>query len=92
MRKVTEQIKQAWINNQCLTIGNTSTDGTSIFLHGNKIIKRNEDGSISVTNSGWYSNTTKERLNMVCRCHRSKGQWFINDIPYTGGWVNIGHR
>ena len=35
MRKVTEQIKQAFEQGKSKKVGNTETDGTSVFLHGN---------------------------------------------------------
>ena len=53
MRKVTEQIKQAFFNKQALKVNNTRTDGNSVWLHGNEIIKRDPSGVILFTFSGW---------------------------------------
>jgi hypothetical protein len=74
MRKVTEQISNALINGKKKTVGNTSTDGSSMFLHGNEIIKSFTiiDGYKlnwihfnlrSDCTNGLPSSTTRERLN-----------------------------
>lgn len=63
MRKVTQQTVQAFIKGERLTVGNTSTDGQALYLHGNKIAERKQDGSIWFCFAGWASNTTKERIN-----------------------------
>mgnify|MGYP005838283939 CR=1 FL=1 len=43
MRKVTQQIKKAFEKGESLKVGNTRTDGKSVFLHGNEIVKRSEE-------------------------------------------------
>jgi hypothetical protein len=65
MRKVTEQIKQAFFNKEALKVNNTRTDGNSVFLHGNEIIKRDPSGVILFTFAGWGSVTTRERLKGI---------------------------
>ena len=65
MRKVTEQIKQAFFNGQALKKDNTRTDGTSVWLHGNEIIRRDPSGVILFTFAGWGSVTTRERLKNI---------------------------
>ena len=65
MRKVTEQIKQAFFNKEALKVNNTRTDGNSVFLHGNEIIKRDSSGLILFTFAGWGSSTTRERLKGI---------------------------
>ena len=65
MRKVTEQIKQAFFERKAKTIGNTHTDGESVWLHGNEIIKRDSSGLIFWTLAGWNTPTTRERINGI---------------------------
>ena len=65
MRKVTEQIKEAFEKGKAKTIGNTHTDGNSVWLHGNKIIKRDSSGLIFWTLAGWNTPTTRERINGI---------------------------
>lgn len=63
-----------------------------MYLHGNLIAKR-EIGSnnIMISNAGWFSTTTKERLNglpgvSVCQ---KKGVWFLNGNEWNGEWVTV---
>tara|TARA_B100000902_G_scaffold383867_1_gene423281 strand:- start:558 stop:857 length:300 start_codon:yes stop_codon:yes gene_type:complete len=65
MRKVTQQIKQSFFERKAKTIGNTETDGNSVWLHGNEIIKRDSSGLIFWTLAGWNTPTTRERINGI---------------------------
>ena len=65
MRKVTAQIKQAFEQGEPLKIGNTRTDGTSVFLHGNEIIRRDISGLVFATLAGHNTRTTRERVNGI---------------------------
>ena len=62
MRQVTEQVIQAFLNSENKSVGNTSTDGQSLWLHGNKIARKTDEG-IEINNCGYKTNVTKERLN-----------------------------
>lgn len=60
-------------------------------LHGNLIARRGANGMIQVSNAGWFSNTTKERLNGipgVSVCQR-KGVWYLNGKEWNGEWVTV---
>jgi hypothetical protein len=66
MRKVTSEIVKAWARGDSLTVGNTSTDGNAIWLHGNAIAWKTGDADIiALTLAGWPTVTTRERLNGV---------------------------
>jgi hypothetical protein len=65
MRKATEQIKKAFEQGKSLKVGNTRTDGTSVFLHGNEIIRRDVSGLVLATLAGWNTPTTRERVNGI---------------------------
>ena len=65
MRKVTKQIIAAWANHKALTIGNTHTDGQTIYLHGNAIAWRTSADRFATTLAGWNTVTTRERLNGI---------------------------
>ena len=66
MRKVTREIVQAWARGDSLTVGNTCTDGDTIWLHGNAIVWKTGDADvIALTLAGWNTVTTRERLNGV---------------------------
>ena len=63
MRKVTRTIARAFYCGDSESCGNTRTDGKSVWLHGNKIAFKDEDGNLHITNAGYKTNVTKERLN-----------------------------
>jgi hypothetical protein len=90
MRLATERIMRAFRNRESLTLSNTRTDGTSVWLFGNKIIERRAVG-IWITNAGWQSNTTKERLNGLTNVHivQRNFQWYLNGRAWDGSWINV---
>lgn len=68
MRKVTEQVSNALINGKKKTVNHTVSNGSSMSLHGNKIIIKDDFDTCfnlqgAVTPSGRPSPTTRERLN-----------------------------
>lgn len=65
MRKITERIKKAFEQGTSLKIGNTRTDGTSVWLHGNEIVRRDPSGLVFATLAGWNTPTTRERVNGI---------------------------
>jgi hypothetical protein len=69
MRNVTERIKKAFEQGKSLKVGNTRTDGTSVFLHGNEIIRRDISGLIFATLAGFNTRVTMERLNGIAGMH-----------------------
>lgn len=76
MRKVTEQVVQAWMKGKSKKVGNTSTDGVNIYLHGNHIARRMANGTVQVRNAGHGTSTTRERLNGIARA--------VDSIYYFG--------
>jgi len=66
MRKVTNEIANAFAQGESKAAGNTWTDGKAVFLHGNKIVERTDDG-ILMTLAGWNTSTTRERLNGIAQ-------------------------
>ena len=65
MRKVTQQIKQAFEQGKSLKVSNTRTDGQTVWLHGNAIIKRDPDGLVRWSLAGFNTPTTRERVNGI---------------------------
>ena len=62
MRIITKKIVKAFMNGEAKNIGNSSTDGEIMMLHGH-IIAKKVGGYIQINNCGYETNTTKERLN-----------------------------
>jgi hypothetical protein len=67
MRKVTKTMAEAFLARKTRTVGNTTTNGTDLLLHGNRIAWHTPEGAIEATMAGWGSVTTRERLNGVCQ-------------------------
>ena len=65
MRKISKQIAQAFNQGKTKSIGNTSTNGQEVFLHGNKIAWRSPGNTLELTLAGWPTVTTRERLNAI---------------------------
>ena len=65
MRKVTREIADAFCNRRPRKCGNTRTDGTTIWLHGNPIVRHADNGEIEITLAGWDTVITRERINGV---------------------------
>ena len=75
MRLVTARIKQAFENGKHLKVNNTRTNGKSVFLHGNEIIRRDSTGRVWFTFAGWGSVTTRERLRGILNVDVYQKNW-----------------
>ncbi len=69
MRKVTQRIKKAFEQGKPLKVGNTETDGQTVWLHGNAIVKRDPDGLVRWSLAGWNTPTTRERVNGIANAN-----------------------
>lgn len=90
MRLITTKICRAFEQRVALKIDNSRTDGRSLWLFDNKIAEWRNDG-LWVSNAGWKSKTTKERLNGLTgvRVQSLRGTWYLNDMAWDGGWINV---
>ena len=88
MRKVTLDILRAFNNRQKKTIKNTSCDGDNVYLHGNKIVKR-ENGKVFIRTAGWNTVTTRERINAFTKksIYQKNFDLYCNDIVWNGDWM-----
>ena len=96
MRKITELAVSAFNNNENFKRDNTEVeviDGDVVlFLHGNCIATKNiYTGKTRITNAGWSSNTTKERLNGLwgVSINQKNWEWFLNGEAWNGDWITI---
>ena len=80
MRKVTAQIKTAFEQGTSLKVGNTETDGKTVWLHGNAIVKRDPDGLVRWSLAGYNTPTTRERVNGIANAgvHQVKFEPVLN--------------
>ncbi len=89
-KKITKSIVSAFLAGKTLAISNSFTNGSELFLFDNLIAKKGIDG-LFITNAGWKSNTTKERLNGLpnVSIYQKKGQWYLNDKEWNGEWIKV---
>lgn len=94
MRTVTQNSVNCFYNKGNGDFTNTSviTEGniTKMFLFRNLIAKLEND-KLFITNAGWKSNTTKERLNALkgVNIFQKRGEWFLNDQKWDGKLTEI---
>lgn len=98
MRQVTQKAVAAFMEGRNFQMSNTSVEVsgegvTRMRLHGNLIAMRPADFSrrFFISNAGWFSNTTKERLNglpgvNICQ---KKGVWYLNGKEWDGNSIEI---
>ncbi len=96
MRQITEQSVAAFNANKSFKLANTIIDvdskETKMYLHNNLIaVKDIESGRLKITNAGWQSNTTKERLNGLngVSIYQKDFSWYLNDQPWDGQLITI---
>jgi ribulose bisphosphate carboxylase small subunit len=97
MRAITQKAVQAFLNAQKFKLSNTEVkvfDNVTILLYqGNKIAYRYNDPerTLSITNCGWFSNTTKERLNALpnVKISQKKFVWYLNGKEWDGNLIDV---
>lgn len=99
MRKITKNMINAFMTSKNHKEGNTTVNVnhfatcgtlTQIYLHGNLIAQHDNEG-LKITNAGWQSNVTKERLNALpnVNIQQKNFQWYLNGKKWDGEWVNV---
>jgi len=97
MKKITAQSVDAFMNARPFKKDNMQVEVllncTILRLHGNAIAYRynDPDRTLTITNCGWFSNTTKERLNGIpgVSINQKKGQWYLNGEVWNGNLKDI---
>jgi hypothetical protein len=95
MRKITSEAVDRFLNRSEFRKSNMSVtieEGiTYLKLHNNKIAALLADGRMWISNAGWRSNTTKERLNGLpgVNIYQRNWEWFLNDTPWDGNPIYI---
>jgi hypothetical protein len=92
MKKISMDAAQALLVGKKFKRGNTEVrvlpNVSVLLLHGNEIAYQYNDPerTLSVTNAGWFSNTTKERLNAVegVRINQKNWVWYLNGEAWGG--------
>lgn len=97
MRKITKEAVQAFYSAIPFKKGNTQIEVlpnvTIMSLHGNRIafLYNDPQRTLSITNCGWPSNTTKERLNALAGVSISQVNfvWYLNGKEWDGKLTDL---
>ena len=97
MRKITEDSVQAFMNAEKFKRDNTEVEVlpnvTILRLFSNAIAYRynNPERTLSITNCGWRSKTTKERLNGLpnVSVYQYRRVWYLNDEEWDGKLIDV---
>lgn len=97
MRQITKESINAFMSAKKFNKQNMSVEVlpnvTILKLHGNDIAYRynNPNKTLSITNCGWFSNTTKERLNGLPNVNivQKNFVWYLNGKEWNGKLIDI---
>ncbi len=96
MRQITKESINAFNNSFTFSKSNMLVrifnDVVKLQYHGNTIaIKNRITNKISITNCGWFSNTTKERLNALegVNIQQRNFVWYLNGNEWNGELTEI---
>ena len=97
MRKITKEAINHFNNAKRFKKQNTEVEVlpnvTILKLHGNSIAYQYNDPqrTLSITNCGWQTNTTKERLNAIkgVNIYQKNWEWYLNDVKWDGSLIDI---
>ena len=95
MRQITKDSINAFLNRKTFTRQNMKVREMNgkfyLKLHGNIIAVLHKDNTLQITNCGWFSNTTKERLNgLWCvDIHQKNFVWYLNGEEWNGNLITV---
>jgi hypothetical protein len=97
MRQITRQSVNAFLKGEKFKKSNMQVEVlpnvTILKYQGNEIAYRYNDSkkTLSITNCGWFSNTTKERLNGLPNVSIQQRNfiWYLNGVEWNGKLIDI---
>lgn len=86
MRQITKEAVDAFLNGNYYQKSNMVVTCGQMYLHWNKIAWFDKNKELWISNCGWQSNTTKERLNALPNVHiiQRNYTWFLNGVNWDG--------
>lgn len=98
MRKITKDSVNAFLNRQIFTRQNMKVreykNKYYLKLHNNIIAVLHKDNTLLITNCGWFTPTTKERLNGLpnVNIYQKNFKWFLNGVEWDGNKIDINFK
>ena len=96
MRKITKESVSSFLDKSSFhernMIVRVDPNEVLLQLHGNPIAKIDDDDNLWITTSGWFTNTTCDRLRALPNVDIEvvNGKWFLNGKRWDGDWVKVG--
>ena len=94
MRQITKEAVKSFFNNTNYSKSNTFVNNNKFYLHNN-LIAEIKDNKLILSNCGWFSNTTKERLNGILDyigkplIYQRNFIWYLNGEKWNGNRTEI---
>jgi hypothetical protein len=95
MRQITRESVNAFMTRKEFNKQNTKVSTLKnkwyLKLHNNIIAVLHPDNTLMITSSGWFSNTTKERLNALQGVNivQKNFVWYLNGKEWNGELTEI---
>jgi hypothetical protein len=97
MRNITQKAVNAFLNAQKFKLSNTKVEvleNVTILLYQDNPIAylyNDPERTLSIQNCGWFSNTTKERLNGLPNVKISQKNfvWYLNGKEWNGNLIDV---
>jgi len=95
MRQITKESINAFLNRQIFTRQNMKVrehkNKYYLKLHDNIIAVLHKDNTLLIQNCGWFTPTTKERLNALPNVHIQQKNyvWYLNGKEWNGELTDI---
>jgi hypothetical protein len=80
---------EAFKDQKAKKLSNTESTGKELLLFKNTIAKW-KNNEIWITNAGWRTVTTRDRLQILgANLEVKKGIWHLNNVEWDGDWIQI---
>ena len=94
MRLITKESIQSFEQNRKFSKSNmlvTLESGKTLLKYQGNTIAIKEGQSLKITNCGWFSNTTKERLNALngVSLYQKNFIWYLNGKEWDGKLIEV---
>ena len=97
MKKITSLSTDAFLNGRAFKRENMTIEVqpnvTIMRLYGNAIayLYNDPERTLSISTTGWFTNTTKERLNALPGVHinQKNWQWYLNGMEWDGKLIDV---
>lgn len=93
MNQITKDAVHAFMEGEYFSRTNTEVICTpvsvSLYLHNNPIARRFKDGSVIISTAGFFSHTTRARLNAIpgVSIVQRDYRWYLNGVEWDGDWI-----